>query len=85
MKSIAATEAKNRLGAILDAAQREPIVIRRQDRDIAVILSMADYDRLRSANVRAFLDLRNEVAAEATKAGLTDERLAELLNDDDDA
>jgi antitoxin YefM len=58
-------------------------VIRRQDRDIAVILSMADYDRLRSANVRAFLDLRNEVAAEATEAGLTDERLAELLNDDD--
>jgi prevent-host-death family protein len=83
MKSIAATEAKNRLGAVLDAAQREPIVIRRQDRDIAVILSMADYDRLRSANVRAFLDLRNEVAAEATEAGLTDERLAELLNDDD--
>jgi prevent-host-death family protein len=83
MKIVAATEAKNRLGAILDAAQREPIVIRRQDRDIAVVLSMADYERLRSANVRAFLDLRNEVAAEATKAGLTDARLAKLLNDDD--
>lgn len=83
MKTVAATEAKNRLGAILDAAQREPIVIRRQDRDIAVVLSMADYDRLRSANIRAFLDLRNEVAAEAAKAGLTEERLAELLNDDD--
>lgn len=83
MKSVAATEAKNRLGAILDAAQREPIVIRRQDRDIAVVLSMADYDRLRSANLRAFLDLRNEVAAEAGKAGLTDERLANLLKDDD--
>lgn len=53
MKTVAATEAKNRLGAILDAAQREPIVIRRQDRDIAVLLSIADYDRLRSANVRA--------------------------------
>jgi prevent-host-death family protein len=83
MKTVAATEAKNRLGAILDAAQREPIVIRRQDRDIAVVLSMADYDRLRSANSRAFLDLRNQVAAEAAKAGLIDERLAELLNDDD--
>ena len=83
MKKVAATEAKNRLGAILDAAQREPIVIRRQDRDIAVVLSMADYDRLRSANARAFLDLRNEVAAAAAAAGLTDERLTELLNDDD--
>lgn len=83
MKTVAATEAKNRLGAILDAAQREPVVIRRQDRDIAVLLSMADYDRLRSANVQAFIDLRDEVAGEAAKAGLTEERLAELLADDD--
>lgn len=83
MKTIAATEAKNRLGAVLDAAQREPVVIRRQDRDVAVVLSMTDYERLRSANIRAFLDLRTEVAAEATGAGLTEELLAALLADDD--
>ena len=79
MKTVAATEAKNRLGAILDAAQHEPIVIRRQTRDIAVLLSMADYERLRSGNLQAFLDLRNEVSAEAKSRGLTDERLADLL------
>ena len=79
MKTVAATEAKNRLGAILDEAQREPIVIRRQARDIAVVLSMADYERLCSGNVQAFLDLRNEVSAEARAQGLTDERLAELV------
>lgn len=82
MKSIPATEAKNRLGAVLDAAQREPVVIRRQDRDVAVLLSMTDYERLRSANIRAFLESRDEVAAEAVGAGLTEERLAELLTDD---
>ena len=83
MKSVPATEAKNRLGAILDEAQREPIVIRRQDRDIAVVLSMADYDRLRSGNIQAFLELRNQIAAEAAANGLTEERLNELLADDD--
>ena len=83
MKTVAATEAKNRLGSILDDAQREPIVIRRQDRDIAVVLSMADYERLRSGNIQAFLDLRNQVAAEAAANGLTGERLNELLADDD--
>jgi prevent-host-death family protein len=83
MKTVAATEAKNRLGAILDDAQREPIVIRRQDRDIAVVLSMADYERLRSGNIRAFLDLRDQVAAEAAANGLTEERLNELLANDD--
>ena len=83
MKSVPATEAKNRLGAILDEAQREPIVIRRQDRDIAVVLSMADYERLRAGNIQAFLELRNEVAAQAAASGLTDERLAKLLTGDD--
>jgi len=65
MKTVPATEAKNRLGAILDDAQREPVVIRRQNRDIAVVLSMADYERLRAGNIQAFLDLRKEIAAEA--------------------
>ena len=83
MKTVPATEAKNRLGAVLDAAQREPIVIRRQDRDIAVVLSMADYERLRTGNIQAFLELRNQVAAEAAANGLTEERLNELLADDD--
>ena len=83
MKTVPATEAKNRFGAILDDAQREPIVIRRQDRDIAVVLSMADYERLRSGNIQAFLDLRDQVAAEAAGNGLTEERLNELLADDD--
>jgi prevent-host-death family protein len=83
VKTVAATEAKNRLGAILDDAQREPVVIRRQDRDIAVVLSMAEYERLRSGNIRAFLDLRNEVASQAAAAGLTEEKLAEILTGDD--
>lgn len=83
MKTVAATEAKNRLGAILDEAQREPIVISRQERDIAVVLSMADYERLRSGNIQAFLELRNQVAAEAAANGLTEKRLNDLLADDD--
>ena len=82
MKTVAATDAKNRLGAILDEAQREPIVIRRQDRDIAVVMSMADYERLRSGNIQAFLELRKQIATEAAANGLTEEGLNELLGDD---
>jgi prevent-host-death family protein len=81
MKTVGATDAKNRLGAILDEAQREPIVIRRQDRDIAVVLSMADYERLRTGNIQAFLELRKQIAAEAASNGLTEEGLNELLGD----
>ena len=46
---------------------------------------MADYERLRGGNVMAFLDLRAQVAAQAAANGLTEERLTELLDDDDDA
>ena len=83
MKSVTATEVQKRLDAILDDAQRQPVVIRRQDRDVAVVLSMAEYERLRTGNVRAFLDLRKEIAAEAAARGLTDERLAEILSGDE--
>ncbi len=84
MKTITATEAKNRLGVVLEDAQRGPVVIRRQDRDVAVVLSMTDYRRLRSGNVSAFLELRDQVADEAEVKGLTEARLNGLLADDAD-
>jgi prevent-host-death family protein len=82
MKFITATEAKNRLGAILDEAQREPVVIRRQERDVAVVLSMAQFERMRAGNLQAFLEARKKVAEEAKAKGLTYKRLQELLADD---
>lgn len=39
MRTMSATEAKQNLGALLDAAQSEPVTIHRQNRDIAVVLS----------------------------------------------
>ena len=83
MKFITATEAKNRLGAILDEAQREPVVIRRQERDVAVILSMAEFDRIRARNVDAFLEASKALAAEAKAKGLTAKKLSSLLADED--
>jgi len=82
MKRIAATEAKNRLGAILDDAQREPIVIQRQERDIAVVVSIAEFERMRASNVNAFLEASKAVASEAKAKGLTGKKLASLLADE---
>lgn len=64
MKTVPATDAKNRLGALLDDAQHEPIVIRRQDRDIAVVLSMAEYERLTTAYGAGLPDSRGALVAE---------------------
>lgn len=81
MKSIDEAEAQARLDEILEEAQRQPIVIRRQGNDVAAIVSMTDFERLRLANIQSLFDLRKEVAGEATTSGLTEERLAELLSD----
>lgn len=82
MRTISATEAKQNLGALLDSAQREPIIIRRHDRDVAVVLSPQEYDRLRAINVAEFDRFCDRIAERAGERGMTEETLAALLADD---
>ena len=71
MKTVSETDAKSQLAAILDEAQRVPVVIRRNDQNTAVVVSMADYERLRAGHVRAFLEFRDDIAREAAAAKST--------------
>jgi len=70
------------LGSHSDAAQREPIVIRRQKRDIAVVLSAQEYARLRALNIAEFDEFCDRIGARARKRGLTSRKLAKILSDD---
>jgi len=79
MRSVSATEAKQRFAALIDAAQREPVVVRRQNRDVAVILSAEEYDRIRGVQVDELDRLCARVSKEAAERGLTDEILTGLL------
>jgi prevent-host-death family protein len=81
MRTVTATEAKQNLGALLDNAQSEPVVIRRQKRDIAVILSAREYDRLRAVNLAEFNRFCDQIGERAAADGLTEEKLAELLSE----
>ena len=82
MKHVSATEAKQRLAAVLDAAQHEPVTIRRQNREVAVVLSTREYERLRGLNVKEFENFCNTMAELACERGLTEGELGELLTDD---
>jgi prevent-host-death family protein len=79
MRTMSATEAKQNLGALLDSAQSEPVTIRRQNRDIAVVLSAREYDRLRAINVEEFERFCDRIGQRAAANGLTEEKLAEIL------
>jgi len=82
MKHVSSTEAKQRFAAILDAAQHEPVTIRRQNREVAVVLSTREYERLHGLNVQEFESFCDSMAESARERGLTAEALDELLADE---
>jgi len=82
MRYISATEAKQNFAAALDAAQQGPVVIRRQSRDRAVLISPQEYERLRGVAVADFEAFCDRVGAKAVAKGLTARKLTSLLKAD---
>jgi prevent-host-death family protein len=79
MRTVSATEAKQKFAEIIDTAQREPVRIRRHNRDLAVVISAEEYERLNRSRWAEVNRLSEKVAAEAQANGLTEEILAEIL------
>jgi prevent-host-death family protein len=46
MATMSATDVKNRFGEALETAQREPVTIRKNGRNVAVLLSAEEYQAL---------------------------------------
>jgi len=79
MTEISATQAKQQFAALLDAAQRGPVRIQRHQRDVAVLVSAEEYERMNRERWAEFNRL-SAIASEQAKAnGLTKEILAEIL------
>lgn len=82
MLTFSATDAKQSFGAALEAAQRAPVMIRKQNRDVAVILSVQEYQKLRGLRIEALHRLCEDMSAKAAARGLTTKILAELMRDE---
>jgi prevent-host-death family protein len=79
MPTVSATHAKQNFAAILDQSQREPVRIQRHERDVAVLVSAEEYERMNRERWAEFNRL-SEIASEQARAnGLTEEILAEIL------
>lgn len=83
MRSVTASEAKQSMASVIESAAFEPVVIRKQKRDVAVVLSMREYERLVRANVSEFQRYCDSVGQAVAERGMTEEKLAALLSDDE--
>ncbi|MGF1656971.1 MAG: type II toxin-antitoxin system Phd/YefM family antitoxin [Verrucomicrobiales bacterium] len=81
MLTVSANEAKQSLGKILEAVQREPVMIRKHNREAAVMISPAEYERLRGVNVAEFSAFCDAIGKRAKEKGLTESGLEELLSE----
>ena len=51
MKTMNATDAKNRFGELLDSAQAGPVAIQKNGRDVAYVVSKADFEKRKEGGV----------------------------------
>lgn len=74
MKTVTAVEAKNAFGRLLEATHREPVMVTKNNREVAAMLSMEDVNAL----AEAFLaePIKAEVAA--GKRSVLDALMAQL-------
>jgi prevent-host-death family protein len=79
---MSATHAKQNFAALIDAAQREPVRIQRHERDVAVLVSAEEWEKVHKMRVEELLRLSEENGRYAASQGMTDELLAELLADE---
>jgi prevent-host-death family protein len=81
MQTVSATHAKQNFAAILDQSQREPVRIQRHDRDVAVLISAEEYEKIHQLRVKEVLRFTEETSKYAESQGMTDELLEKLLVD----
>lgn len=79
MRIVTVSEANQGLAGIIETASREPVIIQRQKRDVAVLMSMQEYERLVNLNTAEFQRFCDQVGIGAEKAGLTEKKLTDLL------
>jgi len=81
MITMTSTEARQNFGEFLDKGSRQPVIVKRQNREIGAFIPMADWEKLRQLRVQE-LDRAVQALSEEAKAnGLTEDLLSGILNE----
>jgi prevent-host-death family protein len=82
MQYISASNARAAFSDVIAKAQKEPVMIQRQHKNVAVMISSEEYEKLRRVRTRELDDLCRRASAYAKKQGLSEKKLAALLADE---
>jgi prevent-host-death family protein len=75
---VAATEIKNRFAKYLDASFTEPVTIKRTGREVAVLVSIAEFNRLKEIEFKYKDTLLSEAGLKKTEKYIS---LRGMMND----
>lgn len=78
MRTMTATDAKQNFGQFLDFGIQEPVIIRRQKRELGVFLPMALYRKLVAGENRKITQAMDRLNSQVE--GLSESVLEDLLN-----
>jgi len=82
MRTISASEANQGLDGVIESAGKEPVMIQRQNHDVAVVMSPTEYRRLVRLNIDEFQRFCDQVGQKGESAGMTQAELNHLMGDD---
>lgn len=83
MKVMTIAEAEAAFDKVLESLVEDSVVLKRGEDDVAAVISIEDYGKLRRLKVEELLSLCERVGRQAESRGLSEEKLAELLRNDD--
>lgn len=79
MKTMTATAASKEFGRFIDAAQREPVLLTKKDRPVAVTVSVADWEDLVSLRIERGISAGLADVAAGRVVEMTDAALEQRL------
>lgn len=82
MKYLSVNSFPDHLITIQETLEKEPIILSRENEEIAVILSVNDYKKLLEINKKEFQEFCDKVGQKAMLKGLTEDKLKAILEDE---
>lgn len=82
MQRMTADQAKTQFDDLINKAQLQPVQVIDNDRVVAVMVPANDYEDMRAFYAARLISTMARTAREAAAAGLTQEKLDELLADE---